>query len=76
MLLCFFGFGDFFVQAAMADVEATEATEAAQAPDLVIMEKIHKTQAANADAFFLIAMGIVIFFMQGGFAFLEAGSVR
>ena len=32
--------------------------------------------AKEADKFFLIVMSIVIFFMQCGFAFLEAGSVR
>jgi hypothetical protein len=32
--------------------------------------------SANTDAFFLITIGIFIFFMQGGFAFLEAGAVR
>lgn len=31
---------------------------------------------ANMDSFFLIINGFIIFFMQGGFAFLEAGSVR
>ncbi|XP_022082672.1 putative ammonium transporter 1 [Acanthaster planci] len=31
---------------------------------------------ANADTFFLIVMACLIFFMQCGFAFLEAGSVR
>jgi len=30
----------------------------------------------EADQFFLIVMSIIIFFMQCGFAFLEAGSVR
>jgi len=30
----------------------------------------------NTDQFFLIVISIIIFFMQGGFAFLEAGSVR
>ena len=30
----------------------------------------------NTDQFFLIVIGIIIFFMQCGFAFLEAGSVR
>ena len=30
----------------------------------------------ETDQFFLIVMSIVIFFMQCGFAFLEAGSVR
>merc|ERR1719180_379338 len=32
--------------------------------------------AANSDQFFLIVIAIIIFFMQCGFAFLEAGSVR
>ena len=32
--------------------------------------------AKEADQFFLIVMAVVIFFMQCGFAFLEAGSVR
>ena len=31
---------------------------------------------ANVDAFFVIVMGIIVFLMQAGFAFLEAGSVR
>ena len=30
----------------------------------------------NVDAFFLVVMGCFVFFMQCGFAFLEAGSVR
>ena len=30
----------------------------------------------ESDQFFLILMSIIIFFMQCGFAFLEAGSVR
>ena len=32
--------------------------------------------AFNDDQFFLIVIAIIIFFMQCGFAFLEAGSVR
>ena len=31
---------------------------------------------ANLDGFFLIVMGCIVFLMQCGFAFLEAGSVR
>ncbi len=31
---------------------------------------------ANVDAFFLIVMGCLVFLMECGFAFLEAGSVR
>ena len=30
----------------------------------------------NMNAFFLVVMGCVVFLMQCGFAFLEAGSVR
>ena len=30
----------------------------------------------NMDSFFLVIMGIIVFLMQTGFAFLEAGSVR
>ena len=35
-----------------------------------------KTLAVESDQLFLIVMSIIIFFMQCGFAFLEAGSVR
>jgi len=35
-----------------------------------------KTLETNVDHFFLIVIAVIIFFMQGGFAFLEAGSVR
>ena len=34
------------------------------------------TSNENMDAFFLIVMGCIVFFMQCGFALLEAGSVR
>ena len=32
--------------------------------------------SAEIDKFFLIVMAVIIFFMQCGFAFLEAGSVQ
>lgn len=32
--------------------------------------------AGSMDSFFLIVMGMVVFLMQCGFAFLEAGAVR
>ena len=35
-----------------------------------------QTLADNSDHFFLSVIAIIIFFMQCGFAFLEAGSVR
>ena len=44
-----------------------------------IMNKTEQDQALlrnSVDSFFLIIISIIIFFMQGGFAFLEAGSVR
>ncbi len=40
------------------------------------MEQKLEFLITNANAFFLIVNGIIVFFMQGGFAFLEAGSVR
>ena len=47
-----------------------------------IQRRLNESEARTAeiaketDQFFLIVMSIVIFFMQCGFAFLEAGSVR
>merc|ERR1711936_329124 len=47
-----------------------------------ILKRLNDSEARTAeisseiDKFFLIVMAIVIFFMQCGFAFLEAGSVR
>ena len=40
------------------------------------IEEIVSTMKNNVDNFFLIVMGIIVFLMQCGFAFLEAGSVR
>ena len=40
------------------------------------MEMDLKHLVDNLDAFFLVIMGIVVFLMQCGFAFLEAGAVR
>ena len=39
-------------------------------------EKYLKIFEQNVDAFFLVVMGCIVFLMQAGFAFLEAGSVR
>ena len=39
-------------------------------------EEAATVSAKSSDQFFLIVISIVIFFMQCGFAFLEAGSVR
>ena len=43
---------------------------------MIILWKDVETLHTNMDHFFLIIISIIIFFMQGGFAFLEAGSVR
>ena len=43
--------------------------------DLSLEEQMEVLKT-NADAFFLVTMGIFVFFMQAGFAFLEAGAVR
>jgi len=49
---------------------ATEAPAAAAEPSDIDVLK------TNADQFFLIVNGMIVFLMQCGFAFLEAGSVR
>ena len=48
-----------------------------------IIEEVNNTASEEisvikneADQFFLIVIAIIIFFMQCGFAFLEAGAVR
>lgn len=43
--------------------------------NLTIDEKFELLRKEN-DQFFLIVVSLFIFFMQAGFAFLEAGSVR
>ena len=43
---------------------------------LIKYEKAIEIIEQENDKFFLIVIGIVIFFMQCGFAFLEAGSVQ
>ena len=44
--------------------------------NLSSLEESMQGLKGNIDAFFLIVMGCIVFFMQCGFAFLEAGSVR
>ena len=44
----------------------------ATGPEALTFEELKE----NINAFFLIAMAIMVFFMQAGFALLEAGSVR
>ena len=59
----------------MADTGAANAsTEAPPAP--LTLEEQMEVLKTNADAFFLVTMGVFVFFMQAGFAFLEAGAVR
>ena len=40
------------------------------------LEKVQSDSIENNNAFFMLSMGLIIFFMQCGFAFLEAGAVR
>ena len=40
------------------------------------LEESLKVLMFNTDSFFLVIMGIIVFMMQLGFAFLEAGAVR
>ncbi|XP_072034506.1 putative ammonium transporter 1 isoform X2 [Amphiura filiformis] len=44
--------------------------------DLLVLNDQLAALRSNADMFFLLIMACLIFFMQAGFAFLEAGSVR
>ena len=57
----------------MADTAAVNASTEAPPPTL---DEQMETLKTNADAFFLVTMGVFVFFMQAGFAFLEAGAVR
>ncbi|XP_022238476.1 putative ammonium transporter 1 [Limulus polyphemus] len=50
-----------------SDVLLNNTTESTKAIDGVF---------SGADTFFLLTMGIIVFFMQGGFALLECGAVR
>lgn len=60
--------------------EVATTTVEATLPDITTTTEEAKTDLeilkGNTDAFFLIILGMIIFFMQAGFAFLEAGSVR
>ncbi len=44
--------------------------------NLTALNESFEVLRANTDAFFLLVIGILIFFMQAGFALLEVGSVR
>ena len=50
--------------------------ENATAKESMETQSLSKSLQSNIDNLFLIVMGIVVFLMQCGFAFLEAGSVR
>ena len=43
---------------------------------LSTLDESLKALMQNTDSFFLIIMGIIVFLMHCGFAFLEAGAVR
>jgi Amt family ammonium transporter len=40
------------------------------------LKTMNENMAENNNAFFLVTMALIIFLMQCGFAFLEAGTVR
>jgi len=50
--------------------------DSALAANLTAFKEDQALLRNSVDSFFLIIISIIIFFMQGGFAFLEAGSVR
>ena len=56
----------------MADANATDSIFGGKFDSKQEILNLHQT----VNAFFKITLGIIIFLMQGGFAFLEAGSVR
>jgi len=61
--------------AAASEEEVTTTTLATTTTTLSVDQKFEILNT-NANAFFLIVMGCIVFLMQCGFAFLEAGSVR
>ncbi len=60
----------------MSDVDFNVANATSNETTLTEVDEKLKALMLNSDAFFLIIMGIVVFLMQVGFAFLEAGVVR
>ena len=54
----------------------TTTTVASNETSLGEIDANMKALMVNTDAFFLIINGIIVFLMQIGFAFLEAGAVR
>jgi len=64
-------------EAGESSLEATTVAAAAEeATTTLSIDDKFAILNANVDAFFLIVMGCIVFLMQCGFAFLEAGSVR
>ena len=58
--------------AILEQVQNATTTVAAEDENEIDLEVL----VANVDNFFLIVMGCIVFLMQCGFAFLEAGCVR
>ena len=54
----------------------TTTTVASNETSLGEIDANMKALMVNTDAFFLIINGIIVFLMQIGFAFLEAGAIR
>ena len=44
--------------------------------DILTIQSSQDTNAAGADSGWIMTAGVIIFFMQSGFALLESGNVR
>ena len=66
---------DGSILGSLAHDEATTQTNTTE-EDSVTDRDMLITLGSNVDAMFLVIMGSIIIFMQAGFGFLEAGSIR
>ena len=66
---------DGSILGSLAHDEATTQTNTTE-EDSVTDHDMLITLGSNVDAMFLVIMGSIIIFMQAGFGFLEAGSIR
>lgn len=59
-----------------AQIASLEATVTSLQATVDSLSSTSSLSASDADAFYLMVCGVFVFFMQAGFALLEAGSVR
>ena len=72
-------FNDSEIATTTATTTTTAKTSTNMSVNVTWLEGLDANQKVlmfNMDSFFLVIMGIIVFLMQTGFAFLEAGSVR